>query len=180
MNTIPSEKALIRLQIKKMKANISSQDKAKNSLSVLNNLEKDNDFINSKCLIAYWSMNDELNTHSFVEKWHSKKKIYLPVVIGDILEFRLFEGRSKMKKEDSFGIYEPIGEILKDWNLVDYAIIPGVAFDRRNNRLGRGKGFYDKILNGINAVKVGVCFEFQCLDKIPIETTDIPMDRVYC
>jgi len=179
MNDIQSEKKLIRLQVKKMKANISYHDKTKYSLSVLDKLEQDKDFINSKCIIAYWSMKDELITHDFIEKWYSMKKIFLPVVIGDILEFRLFEGRSKMKKENSFGIYEPIGEILKDWNLVDYAIIPGVAFDKSNNRLGRGKGFYDKILNGINAVKVGVCFEFQIFKRIPIETTDIPMDRVY-
>jgi len=179
MKSIITEKTSIRLQVKKMKANISTHDKAKYSLSVLNKLEQDIDFAKSEYVIAYWSMKDELFTHDFIEKWYSKKKIYLPVVIGEILEFRLFEGRSKMKKEKSFGIYEPIGEILNDWSIIDYAIIPGVAFDKNNNRLGRGKGFYDKILNGINAVKVGVCFEFQVMDKIPIESTDIPMDRVY-
>lgn len=57
-------------------------------------------------------------------------------------------------------------------------IVPGIAFDLNNNRLGRGKAYYDKFLEKINTVKIGLCFDFQIVDKVPIESTDIKMDLV--
>ena len=58
-------------------------------------------------------------------------------------------------------------------------VVPGVAFDRQGNRMGRGRGFYDRLLKTTpNAIKVGVAYDFQLLDKIPIEEFDVPMDYV--
>mgnify|MGYP001027393104 CR=1 FL=1 len=65
-----------------------------------------------------------------------------------------------------------------DIHLIDLMIIPALAFDKENNRLGRGKGFYDKLLENSNTLKVGVCFPFQFLDKIPTEEFDVKMDYV--
>jgi 5-formyltetrahydrofolate cyclo-ligase len=56
--------------------------------------------------------------------------------------------------------------------------VPGIAFDRKMNRLGRGKGYYDRFLSKISAPKIGICFDFQLLDKIPAESTDIKMDYI--
>ena len=57
-------------------------------------------------------------------------------------------------------------------------IVPGVAFDLRNNRMGRGRGFYDRFLPQTQAVKVGVAFECQQFAEIPANQNDIPMDEV--
>ena len=57
--------------------------------------------------------------------------------------------------------------------------VPGVAFDRKRNRMGRGRGFYDRLLKSTpNAVKVGLAYDFQVLDAIPVEPHDVPMDCV--
>jgi 5-formyltetrahydrofolate cyclo-ligase len=56
--------------------------------------------------------------------------------------------------------------------------VPAVAFDKDGNRLGRGKGFYDRLLNHTKAVKIGVAYDFQLVDEIPVEPHDIPVDRV--
>ena len=57
--------------------------------------------------------------------------------------------------------------------------MPGVAFDRKGNRMGRGRGFYDRMLKSTpNALKFGVAFDFQLLDDIPVEPHDVKMDRV--
>ena len=58
-------------------------------------------------------------------------------------------------------------------------VVPGVAFDCHNNRMGRGRGFYDRLLKSTpNAFKVGVAFHFQMVDEVPVEPFDIPMDIV--
>ena len=175
---IQDEKNNIRRDIKNLKASIGFEEKANRSLFVFKKLEEDLDFIKSKNILAYWSMNDEVNTHSFVQKWANSKKIYLPAMIGNILEFRLFESINDLKKDPKYGIYEPVGEVLKNYDSIDYAIIPGIAFDNKNNRLGRGKAFYDRILSSISAKKVGVCFSFQLINSVPVEDTDIKMDLV--
>ncbi len=179
MSTISNEKRKVRQQIKNSKASISFEEKTKCSLSILAKIEADSDFVNANIVFAYWALPEEVNTIDFINKWSNIKKFYLPVIVGELLELRLFEGMHKMCFDERFGILEPQGERLDDWNKVDYAIIPGVAFDMAGNRLGRGKGFYDKILGGISAKKVGICFDFQCLDNIPVEQTDIKMDTVF-
>ena len=59
-------------------------------------------------------------------------------------------------------------------------LVPGLAFTRDGARLGRGGGFYDRLLNGqaANAIKFGICFEFQVVDFVPSETHDVLLDAV--
>jgi 5-formyltetrahydrofolate cyclo-ligase len=65
---------------------------------------------------------------------------------------------------------------------LDLIVVPGLAFTADGSRLGRGAGFYDKFLSEIpgSTVKIGVCFEFQCLSEIPQESHDVKMDAVVC
>ena len=78
-----------------------------------------------------------------------------------------------------FGVREPdagCGEIsLEYFNLV---LVPGIAFDWNGNRLGRGKGFYDRLLKNISGIKCGVGYDFQLLEKIPAELHDAKVDFV--
>lgn len=102
----------------------------------------------------------------------------LPVVTGDELELRRYSGKTDLKK-GSFGIDEPTGEIVTDFSSIDVAIIPGVGFDKYGNRLGRGKGYYDRLLPKLQSYNIGVCFSFQVLPEIPTESFDRPMDEVW-
>ena len=79
----------------------------------------------------------------------------------------------------SYHIQEPIGKIFEDYSTIDVIIVPGVAFDNQGNRLGRGKGYYDRFLKKIPATKkIGICFDFQMIEQIPTEKNDIPMDDI--
>lgn len=123
-------------------------------------------------------MKDEVQTHSFIEKWRKQKKVILPVVVGDILELRVYTGATDLRI-GPFGIAEPTGELFTDYASIDIAIIPGVAFDIAGHRLGHGKGYYDKLLPQLTkALKAGLCFPFQVVDKVPTEPFDIPMDII--
>ena len=74
---------------------------------------------------------------------------------------------------------EPVGELYTDYDAIDLIVVPGVAFDRHGNRLGRGRGYYDKILKETHvARKVGICFGFQFVEEVPVDELDVRMDLV--
>ena len=161
------------------KKKVFSLDEKKNkSFKIFDQIEKLDVFQKSKVIMVYWSMPDEVFTHDFVQKYVGKKKIILPVVKGDVLVLKEFTGTSNMVVGQSFGISEPGGVPFEELDKIDIIIVPGVAFDKDNNRLGRGKAYYDKLLSQTNALKIGVCFDFQIIESVPVDKHDIKMDLV--
>lgn len=175
---IDDRKKEIRRAIRALKREVSLEDKKERSKKILENLENNQSFRDSKTVMLYWSMDDEVYTHDFVLKWASEKKIILPCVKGDLLELRLFRGLENLIAGDGFGILEPSGDLYTDINNIDLIIVPGVAFDRKNNRMGRGRAYYDKLLIKTKCSKVGICFDFQLLDQVPINEFDVMMDVI--
>ena len=82
----------------------------------------------------------------------------------------------------SYGILEPRCELVNvfDVKSLDVILVPGLAFDRKNNRIGRGKGYYDRFLKTLPArvKRYGLAFDFQMFDQVPIENWDVPVDQV--
>ncbi len=175
---IREEKKKYRKQVKLAKEKYSFSQKKELSKPIFEKLEKEDYFIKSKIVMAYWSMGDEVSTRDFVIKWYKEKTILLPCVEGDVLKIRVFSGMDSMRKGEAYSILEPIGEEFKDIDKIDVVVVPGIAFDKENNRLGRGRGYYDKLLKATNAIKVGVCFDFQFFDRIPTEEFDVKMNYV--
>jgi len=66
----------------------------------------------------------------------------------------------------------------EDTTHVDLYIVPGVAFDRNGNRLGRGGGYYDRLLQNKKAIKIGLAYEMQMVAEAPHTRYDVPMDMV--
>ncbi|HOB19839.1 MAG TPA: 5-formyltetrahydrofolate cyclo-ligase [Candidatus Atribacteria bacterium] len=81
----------------------------------------------------------------------------------------------------TFGIPEPVMSCEEvDVNELDIVIVPGVAFDTRLNRLGHGAGYYDRFLArlSINTLKIGLAYDFQVVDSLPVESHDISLDML--
>ena len=79
-----------------------------------------------------------------------------------------------------FGISEPLPECETiPLNQFDLVLVPGLAFDPGGNRLGRGRGFYDRILAAASGVKCGVAYDFQLLEKVPVEPHDAPVNFIF-
>ena len=78
----------------------------------------------------------------------------------------------------AFRIEEPDGDNTVDISDIDLIIVPGVAYDRDGNRVGRGKGYYDRLLRRSTATTIGVCYDFQLFDEIDAEEHDIPVHFV--
>jgi 5,10-methenyltetrahydrofolate synthetase len=146
------------------------------SLQALNHLEQLPLFRQSNCFAIYHALKGELQTSEFIDKWHNKKNILLPIVKGDDIVLQSYMGRDSLKS-GAFGILEPT-KTPYTTTKPDIIIIPGIAFDKQYNRLGRGKGYYDRFLNNLQIPKVGLCFSFQLIDKIPSESFDIKMDYI--
>lgn len=157
---------------------MTDRQKIFESVAVCNRLEHTKLFINSKNILCYWAMDDELDTKPFMQKWFGQKRFLLPSIKGDELEIRPFNGIENMQKGEHFNIPEPIGNAFTDYEAIDMIIVPGRAFDEEGHRIGRGLGFYDRILENITAKKIGVCFKCQLFDNVPTEEHDIQMDIV--
>ena len=175
---IKEEKKRIRDIVKERKKEYSLENKKEISHNIMLSLGNKDYFLNSHTIAFYWSMPDEVFTHDFILSWYKEMRILLPCVDNDILLLREFNGMETMRKGEAFSILEPIGEVFDDIENIDLILVPGIGFDNNGNRVGRGKGYYDKLLNNSKAIKVGVCFPFQVFDSIPMEGLDIKMDYI--
>ncbi len=175
---IQAKKKALRKQMKIKKDEVSFEEKKKRSQVIWEQVEQLPIFQQAKYVMLYWSMNDEVFTHDFVKKYGQSKHIILPAIIGNELELRLFESEQLLTPDKQYKVMEPTGNVFETPELLDLIIVPGVAFDKNNNRLGRGKAFYDKLLRTVNCPKIGVCFDFQFVKEVPYEDTDIQMDNV--
>lgn len=175
---IMDEKKALRIEIRQLKRACPLEERRRKSLSVWEKVERDEVFQQAETVLAYWSMDDEVYTHDFVNKWAGSKTLLLPCVKGDELELRYFDGEERLQPGEGYAIPEPVGELFTDWGKIDLILVPGVAFDKSGNRLGRGKGYYDKVLKQTGAYKLGVCFDFQLVERVPVEPHDVKMDRV--
>ena len=173
------DKQELRKQIRAAKKAVPFCEKCELSRPIMQQVELLPHFIEATTVLLYWSMEDEVQTHDFVNRWYEQKVVLLPCVDGDDLRLRQYTGEQSMVMGEQFGIGEPVGAEFTELDKVDLIIVPGVAFDRKGNRMGRGRGFYDRLLKSTpNAYKVGVGFDFQLVESVPVEPFDVAMDRV--
>jgi 5-formyltetrahydrofolate cyclo-ligase len=171
----------LRQNIKERKRQFTSDKLGEMSLVLINRLLDNERIRQAKIVLLYYSMSDEVNTHEVVDTLVTMgKKVLLPVVInGEELEIRVYNNKKDLKEGIAYHIMEPIGKKFTDYRSIDVAVVPGMSFDDNGNRLGRGKGYYDRFLKNIpQAYKIGLCFDFQKSDIVPTEDTDIKMDEV--
>jgi 5-formyltetrahydrofolate cyclo-ligase len=109
--------------------------------------------------------------------WPTGKKVSLPRVSGEDLKLHYTQSAEELV-EGKFGNLEPKANAPKAPFQADFILVPGLAFDPSGGRLGRGAGYYDRLLTKFEGVRVGVCFSELLVDQVPCETHDIRMDFV--
>ena len=133
-------------------------------------------------VLLYSALPDEVPTLPLLNRLSTEgKTVLLPRVVSDTdMELRRYTGPNDLE-QGAFGIMEPTGELFTDYDNIDVAVVPGMAFDREGHRLGRGKGYYDRFLAQLpHTYKIGICFPFQLVDHVPADAHDILMDEVIC
>lgn len=166
----------IRIRIRTHKNLLDENEKAQAADAVFSLLEHTAAFMMSENILLYHSLPDELSTIAFISKWNGSKNFFLPRVNGVNLEILPYE-KSRLHL-GAFNIEEPEGDDVCDMAGIDMVIVPAVAYDRHGNRVGRGKGYYDRLLRDTAAIKIGVAYDFQLIDEIDADDHDVPVDYV--
>lgn len=178
------EKKELRKEIKNRFRLLEREKFAEKSAAVLEKLKKLPQWHRAETVFAFISMKDEIDTEAILtEILASGKKLAVPRIDGENLVFHLIESITEGLVPDCYGIPEPEASApvaIPAGN--DMMLIPGLAFDSRNNRLGRGKGFYDRYLASIpeEVSMIGICYDFQIVDAVPSEPHDKPLDMIIC
>ena len=124
----------------------------------------------------YLSLEDEVKTDDIIsELIKNNKDVYAPKIKNNDLVFYKIDSLDDVNI-NKFHIREPIESVVGED--IEVMIVPGVAFDRRLNRLGFGKGYYDRYLSNFIGIKIGIGFAKQLFDEIPIDNNDIKMDLI--
>lgn len=166
----------IRRRVKARKSLLTEKERSDSARNVFDQLEKLAAFALSNRILIYNSLPDELSTRDFIQRWMGSKKFFLPRVNGIDLDILPYD--SQRMHIGAFRIEEPTGNDITDPELLEMIIVPAVAYDRNGNRVGRGKGYYDRLLKRTKALRVGVAYDFQLVDEIDCEPHDIPVDIV--
>lgn len=142
-------------------------------------IEKTGPFERARTILLYASLPDELPTDGPLSRWGTSKRLALPLVRGEELVLKAYD--PARLRPGYRGIAEP-EESCPDVSAeeIDLVIVPGRAFTRDGRRLGRGKGFYDRLLPRLkNAVRFGVAFPFQIVEELPADPWDADLDAVF-
>lgn len=166
----------VRIRIKAQKALLSAREKAEAAQAAFECLESQASFLMADNILMYHSLPDELSTIQFIEKWCGRKHFYLPRVNGVNLDILPYD-RTRLSL-GAFQIEEPQGDETSDISDIELIIVPGVAYDRAGNRVGRGKGYYDRLLSTSRATKIGMAYDFQIVDSIDAEDHDVRVDMI--
>ena len=172
-----------------MKANLKEEMLGKiNSLSIDEVLEKSRQietnlfgleqYIKSRTVMYFVSFGNEVYTHAMIKKALSNKTVVVPKVSHYEIEPSLIIDFENLIP-GNLGILEPIETMKIAYKHIDLVLVPGIAFDKEGHRIGYGFGYYDKFLKKVpKAVKIGLCFDFQVVDRIPREEHDVSVDFI--
>lgn len=177
-------KALLRNKLRQSLRLIPEVQRKKRSQKIISKLMQTKVFQRSKNIFTYVALPDEVQTESLI--WKSvavRKNIFVPKINPRNKRIRMFQITNPLKdlKRGSFGIPEPKAKGPRAGNpkILDLVVVPGLGFDRRKGRLGRGEGYFDRFLKKTGrARKVGLAFGEQIVDFIPMQTHDVRVHQI--
>jgi 5-formyltetrahydrofolate cyclo-ligase len=148
------------------------------SLAAQQRLLSTPEFAAASAVALYSPVRNEVFTEEiFTVARNAAKTVAYPRVRGLLLEFvEVTERRALVP--GAFGILEPGGTQVVPLAALELIVVPGVAFDLAGHRLGYGKGYYDRYLHERKGQLVGLCFDFQLVEKLPAEAHDVRMNMV--
>ena len=193
MKDIEWEKSRIRSQVREYRKLITAEELAGYDKDLLDEfkaaLKADKEFKKlydkARVIAVYKAVGGELPCDALAAYMRSSGKITLyPRVNGDDMVFIEVSDPGKELVKGSFGIPEPDDKKGAYEGVPDIVIMPGIAFDPEGNRLGQGRGYYDRWIASIpddrRPLLIGVCMEYQMMGQIPVNSSDIPSDMILC
>ncbi len=177
-----NSKGAVRTEMRRLRQELAPADRGAWSRRIAERLWSLEAFTRGRRVLFYAAAGGEVETLPLLEQWIAGgRTVILPRVEGDgvtLVEVDRLEDLSPGYRE----ILEPrlgAGRTVS-WEEIEVALVPGLAFDLQGNRLGRGGGHYDRGLAriGRQALKIGLAFDFQIVERLPVEARDVPVDLV--
>ncbi|PIQ87912.1 MAG: 5-formyltetrahydrofolate cyclo-ligase [Candidatus Omnitrophica bacterium CG11_big_fil_rev_8_21_14_0_20_43_6] len=175
-------KAQIRSKILSRLKTQKEEDRSRKSKLITGKLLKDKVFKKAKIVMFYIAFGGEVNTEEMIrEAKKIGKLICVPVCRKDkeTMQPAILEDHAKLIK-GPYGVLEPATQVQVKPQDLDLVIVPGLAFDKKGNRLGRGKGCYDRFLCSLSekTPSIGLAFDFQILPLVPTTCHDVSVKQV--
>jgi 5-formyltetrahydrofolate cyclo-ligase len=165
---------------------MSADNRAASSEKISKTVIHSHEFFAAKTIACYLPMRDEVDPTLIIERaWRAKKRVFCPVVEkhGD-MNYRKLD-RDTILQRSSFGLWEPGNSESVSPKEFDLVITPLVAFDKNNNRIGMGGGYFDRCFSFLKNSKqwkrpklLGVAFDCQEVARIDANPWDISVYRV--
>ena len=173
-------KEQLRREMRNRKRTYSLDSLHDTSLALERAFKERREWWESQTVLLYHALPDEVDTALLLsEAMESGKTVLLPRVDGERLTLHIYDPSQMQSGE--YGIMEPQTEEFPEsrYGEIDLVLVPGMAFDRLGHRLGRGKGFYDRLLPRLeHALLVGICFPFQMVARVPYDRYDVKVDDI--
>lgn len=179
-------KDLLRSKAIKLRDSLTPDQIHSKSIKIIDKLINLEQFKTSKTIMCYINIRSEVVTESFINKCLENHKIVAVPYINffeesEMIASQIFDIKNNVEIV-KYGIIQPKKNMVReiDPKKIDLIVVPGVAFDEGRNRLGYGKGYFDRFLSKVsnNCLKIGIAFEIQIFERIPVQKHDISMDIV--
>ena len=179
MTSVNSRKAELRELLRNRLRALSGESRLRQSRAALDLLVQQPAWQSANRILFYAALAQELDlSPAFREASLAGKEIALPVfdATQNTYSIRLVNDPVTDCAPGRFGILEPKTHCpVVEGTTLDLILVPGLGFDKHGGRLGRGKGFYDQLLQQCSGMRCGCAFEEQIVPEIPMEQHDIPM-----
>ena len=182
MKDVLIHKNELRKKILNNRRTLTLQQREEDSQKIFVILKSLSNLVESRKIHCFVGQLDEPDTIPIL-KWLLEKKKHLAVPCVDsqnpVLQHSQLTSIESLEK-GNYGILDVPMEKRLDVDLseLQLILIPGIAFDLSGGRLGYGKGYYDRFLEKTNAFKIGLCFQSQVVEKVPMENHDIRMQAI--
>jgi len=178
-------KSEIRKAISKRRKSMSENEVKEKSKIIIDKLMNTEEFKKAENLMVFLSFDNEVYTFNLIEKAMSMgKKVIVPYTVKETFEIipTLLKNMEEDLKVSKYGYMEPkkdkIQQILEE--NIHMTVVPGLAFDKKMNRIGFGKGYYDRYLAKTRkeSKNIALAYEYQVLEEIPTDDFDVKMDCI--
>ena len=171
----------IRKQILEKRSSLSLEEVNKKSELIIENLAPY--LKNAQNIMIFMDMKNEVRITKLIEFYPEKNFFISKIVNSKNREMKINKYNENELVLHKFGYYESSSDDFYDEKILDIVIVPALAFDSSKNRIGFGGGYYDTFLNKVrgkskNTLFIGVCYDFQMIEEVPIEGHDITLDLV--
>jgi 5-formyltetrahydrofolate cyclo-ligase len=178
----PESKRALRLQVRAQLRGMTAVQRSAASMQACALLEQQEAWRQARSILFYAPLPQELDVWPLLrESLDAGKTVALPrydSAARHYIACRVQEASSDIRA-GQFGIREPAAHCpALELGLVELVLVPGLAFDAAGRRLGRGKGFYDKLLGQVRGATCGVAFDEQLVSEVPTESHDVVLNYV--